>query len=140
MSVIMERPFGVVSWSGLLLLFLSFTCLGSCEVNGEPSEGLPGHMQPLGSHQPMEGEIERLSHIPDPVTFYQEYVDKNRPVVLEGAVRDIPPLTKWTDEYLKYVSSCNSKSKFPRSSAPSLYLTSILLRVCYMNLSHFCGD
>ena len=64
---------------------------------------LPGHMQPLGSHRPMEGEIERISHIPDPVTFYQDYVVPKRPVVFSAAIANTPPLTRWTDEYFKCV-------------------------------------
>ena len=62
---------------------------------------LPGHMQPLGSHRPMEGEIERIDYIPDPVTFYEKFVQESRPVVMEGAVKDTTPLKMWTDEYLK---------------------------------------
>ena len=64
---------------------------------------LPGHMQPLGSHRPMEGEIERINNIPDPVTFYEEYVVPKRPVVLAAAIANTPPLTRWTDEYFKCV-------------------------------------
>ena len=101
----MKWPVGVVSFSAGFLFVLFTASLGRCELSGEPTEELPGHMQPLGSHRPMEGEIERISHshIPDPVTFYQEYVDENRPLVLEGAVSGIPPLTRWTDKYLKLV-------------------------------------
>ena len=67
---------------------------------------LPGHMQPLGSHRPMEGEIERINNIPDPVTFYEEYVVPKRPVVLAAAIANTPPLTRWTDEYFKCVCVC----------------------------------
>ena len=61
----------------------------------------PGHMQPLGSHRPMEGEIERIDYVPDSVTFYEEFVTKERPVVFDRVVLETPPLTKWTDQYLK---------------------------------------
>ena len=69
-------------------------------VNGEDAH-FPGHLQPLGSHRPMEGEIERIDYVPDPVTFYEEYVLQYRPFVMQGAVKDTTPLTTWTDEYLK---------------------------------------
>jgi lysine-specific demethylase 8 len=49
----------------------------------------------------MEGEIERIDYVPDPVTFYEEYVLQYRPFVMQGAVKDTTPLTTWTDEYLK---------------------------------------
>ena len=61
----------------------------------------PGHMQPLGSHRPMAGEIERIDYVPDPVTFYEEYVAKERPVIFTGAVLGTPALTEWSDQYLK---------------------------------------
>ena len=75
---------------------------------------VPGHMQPLGSHRPMEGEIERIDYVPDPVTFYETYVREYKPIVMEGIVKDTVPLKKWTDEYLKYVSKLN---KFLRLAA-----------------------
>ena len=83
------------------LLFLCIAGLGRCELDEGHAEELPGHMQPLGSHRPAEGEIERINHIPDPVSFHQEYVNENKPVVLEGAISGSPPLTTWTDKYLK---------------------------------------
>ena len=94
---------GVINSSAGFLLLLFIAGLGRCELSGDHTEKLPGHMQPLGSHRPMEGEIERISHIPDPMTFYQDYVDMNKPLVLEGAIRGTPPLTTWTDKYLKLV-------------------------------------
>ena len=61
----------------------------------------PGHMLPIGSHRPMEGHIKRLSEIPDPITFYEEYVLPKQPVVMEGALRDTFPINNWTDEYFR---------------------------------------
>ena len=85
----------------MLSFILKVTCLTLAF-----GDELPGHMQPLGSHRPMEGEIERLSHIPDPVTFYQEYVKPKRPVVFSAAIANTAPLTRWTDEYFKCVCVC----------------------------------
>ena len=76
------------------------------QVHGEVVHP-PGHMQPLGSHRPMEGEIERIDYVPDSVTFYETYVREYKPIVMEGIVKDTIPLKKWTDEYLKYVSKLN---------------------------------
>ena len=86
----------VLSWVFLFIFEVLFLKLAL-------GNGIPGHMQPLGSHRPAEGEIERINHIPDPVTFYHEYVVPKRPVVLSAAIAKTPPLTRWTDEYFKCV-------------------------------------
>ena len=40
-----------------------------------------------------------------PLTFYREYVSKNKPVIIEGAISHWPALTKWqSDEYLAQVA------------------------------------
>lgn len=71
-------------------------------VIGNDGGGLPGHMQPLGSHRPPEDSISVLSHVPDPVEFYEEYVVKQTPVLFKGAIAGTPAVTKWnSDEYLR---------------------------------------
>ena len=63
----------------------------------------PGHMQPLGSHRLMEGEIERIDYVPDPVTFYETYEEHSRPVILHQAIAKTWAVKMWTDDYLQCV-------------------------------------
>ena len=81
--------------------YLFFILTVVCRVSEQGEVHPAGHMQPLGSHRPMEGEIERVDHIPNPLNFYLNYVQRSKPFVMEGAVKDTLPLKKWTDDYLK---------------------------------------
>ncbi|CAH1249040.1 KDM8 [Branchiostoma lanceolatum] len=65
------------------------------------SKSPPGHLQPLGHHQPPLGQIESLDTIPSPEDFYHNYVLPARPVVLSGAARLSPAYHRWTDRYLR---------------------------------------
>ena len=71
-------------------------------VIGSDNGGLPGHMQPIGSHRPPEESISILSYVPDPVEFYEEYLLMQTPVLFKGAIAGTPALTKWKDDkYLR---------------------------------------
>ena len=91
---------------GLFYIFFSIS-LALSLVNSsqwedaEETHHLPGHMQPLGSHRPMEGEIERIDYVPDPVTFYEKFVERLQPVILEEAIANTWVLEMWTDDYLQ---------------------------------------
>ncbi|XP_078664060.1 bifunctional peptidase and arginyl-hydroxylase JMJD5-like [Branchiostoma floridae x Branchiostoma belcheri] len=60
----------------------------------------PGHLQPLGSHQPPTGQVESVDTIPSPEEFYHRYVAPRRPVILSGAARLFPAYKRWNDWYL----------------------------------------
>lgn len=44
-------------------------------------------------------EVERIS-VPDPLVFYRDYVAKNKPVIIQGAIDDWPALQLWSNDYL----------------------------------------
>lgn len=60
-----------------------------------------GHLQPLGSHRPPEGQINSIQHLLNPTEFYNDYVLKVTPVILKGAARLSPAYDHWTDNYLR---------------------------------------
>ncbi|XP_035662494.1 bifunctional peptidase and arginyl-hydroxylase JMJD5-like [Branchiostoma floridae] len=60
----------------------------------------PGHLQPLGSHQPPTGQVESVDAIHSPEDFYRRYVAPGRPVILSGAARLFPAYRRWNDWYL----------------------------------------
>eukprot|EP00933_Yihiella_yeosuensis_P079617 TRINITY_DN9276_c0_g2_i1.p1 TRINITY_DN9276_c0_g2~~TRINITY_DN9276_c0_g2_i1.p1 ORF type:complete len:359 (-),score=59.44 TRINITY_DN9276_c0_g2_i1:54-1130(-) len=73
---------------------LSFLCLAQCSFRGDGAsmqEVLKEKAKP-----PAE-----LNYRPSWDEFYTNYVRKNRPVVLRGAMKDQPAYKLWTDEYLK---------------------------------------
>ena len=60
----------------------------------------PGHLQPLGSHRPPEGDVEVLDYIPHPIEFYEKYVSASKPVLMRGATRGSRAFRYWNDAYL----------------------------------------
>ncbi|ESO82239.1 hypothetical protein LOTGIDRAFT_96029, partial [Lottia gigantea] len=44
-------------------------------------------------------DIDEITEVPDPVTFYKEYVHPDKPIKMKKAVVDHPAFTKWTDKY-----------------------------------------
>ena len=82
-----------------ILVILRFMIL---VVGNDEGVDLPGHMQAIGSHRPPEEHIPTLSHVPNPLEFYEEYVSTQTPVLFKGAILGTPALTKWRDdEYLR---------------------------------------
>ncbi|EDO37253.1 predicted protein [Nematostella vectensis] len=60
----------------------------------------PGHLQPLGSHRPAEGEVDAVSKPPSPHEFFNNYVIPGKPLLFKGAAKALPAYKLWTDEYL----------------------------------------
>nr|XP_002129610.1 jmjC domain-containing protein 7 [Ciona intestinalis] len=59
-----------------------------------------GHLQPLGSHMdPLP--IEVLDTMPNPIDFFDNYVQKSKPVLFRGAAFKFPSFESWrSDDYL----------------------------------------
>lgn len=49
----------------------------------------------------MNMECPRLSHLPDQETFFQQFLFRSKPVILEKGVENWQAMKKWTVEYLK---------------------------------------
>nr|XP_002737753.2 PREDICTED: lysine-specific demethylase 8-like [Saccoglossus kowalevskii] len=60
-----------------------------------------GHLQPLGSHQPPEGDIEKIDVIPPPDVFYNKYIKRSKPVIFKDAAKALPGFSLWNDDYLR---------------------------------------
>lgn len=61
----------------------------------------PGHLEPLGSHQPPLGAIDRTDTVPSSQDFFERYALPGKPVLFNGAAKKMPAYLKWTDEYLR---------------------------------------
>ena len=91
----------VLAW--ILLLWTSQCWTDAKEERREgEGEGLPGHMQPLGSHMTPEyvkrvwGKILRGSE------FVEQYVHPKQPVIFEGLIKDLQVRKNWaSDKYLR---------------------------------------
>lgn len=61
----------------------------------------PGHLQPLGSHQPPVGSIRTTEIVPDALEFFEQNALPGEPLLFKGAAKKMPAYLKWTDEYLR---------------------------------------
>lgn len=80
------------------LLILNFIWIFSPLESKHP----PGHLEPLGSHQPPLGSIEITDFVPSSPDFFEQYALPGEPVLFKGAAKKMPAFSKWTDEYLRY--------------------------------------
>lgn len=60
----------------------------------------PGHLQPIGSHQPPVGDVMSVNEVPSPEQFFTEYVQPGKPVIFKQAAVNTPAFALWTDDYL----------------------------------------
>ena len=80
------------------LLILNFVWI-FCPLE---SKHPPGHLEPLGSHQPPLGSIGNTDLVPSSQDFFEQYALPGEPVLFKGAAKKMPAFSKWTDEYLRY--------------------------------------
>ena len=76
----------------ILLLAIPY-CLGGMD--------LQGHMERLGMQRKSEGHIEVLNRLPNPIEFFEKYINPGKPVVFKGAAKQMPAFKNWNDEYLR---------------------------------------
>ena len=79
------------------LLILNFVWICSSLESKHP----PGHLEPLGSHQPPLGSIDNTDLVPSSQDFFEQYALPGEPVLFKGAAKKMPAYSKWTDEYLR---------------------------------------
>ena len=91
--------------ASILAILVSFSCLswiGHGEDEERGREDLPGHLQPLGSHMPPE-YVKRVSDVPTPSQFVEQYVRPKQPVIFEGLIKDLQVRKNWAkDDYLRF--------------------------------------
>lgn len=51
----------------------------------------------------LQSKVAEIDHTITPLTFYREYVSKNIPLVIRGAVKHWPAISKWSIPYLREV-------------------------------------
>lgn len=78
------------------LLILDFILVLSAHEPEHP----PGHLKPLGSHQPPVGVLDSTDFVPSSREFFDQNVLPGKPVLFKGAAKKMPAFSKWTDEYL----------------------------------------
>lgn len=93
------RVLFLVFWRNMRLLIGLFSV---CFLSPLESQHPPGHLQPLGSHQPPSGSIESSEVVPGPQEFFEENVRPGKPLLLRGAAKSMPAYSKWTDGYLRW--------------------------------------
>lgn len=93
------RVLFLVFWRNMGLLLALFSL---CFLSPLESQHPPGHLQPLGSHQPPSGSIESSEVVPGPREFFDENVRPGKPLLLRGAAKSMPAFSNWTDGYLRW--------------------------------------
>lgn len=58
----------------------------------------PGHLKPIGTGFPIF-DIESYQGFPPLKTFAEDYLKKNRPLLMKGAAKSYPAFKKWSDDY-----------------------------------------
>lgn len=87
----------------VLAITLVLIALCQCDDSEQQNTGedaRPGHLKPLGSHRPPEGDVEILEYVPHPTEFYEKYVAASKPVLMRGATRGSRAYKLWNDKYL----------------------------------------
>ena len=90
-----------------------------------------GHLKPIGANMdPMEVEI--LDHLPDSVTFYEEYVRQSRPVIFRGAAERMETYNDWkSDDVLKLVLNIYTQNCFIFSCKQVCFYYVLLVNIYY---------
>lgn len=60
----------------------------------------PGHLHPLGSHQPPEGVIASTDIVPCAKDFFEQNALPGEPLLFKGAAKKMQAYSQWTDDYL----------------------------------------
>ncbi|XP_031564785.1 F-box protein At5g06550-like [Actinia tenebrosa] len=85
----------------LLFIISSFALYLNLSV-GKEAKNLPkGHGAELGKHRESDGHVDVLTTIPSPQDFWDKYASIQKPVVFQGAAKNFPAQSLWTDSYLK---------------------------------------
>ena len=87
----------------IITQFLNEKCNAYRTVTGNLSGAGLFHshvMSHLYSPEEMNTSCPRIG-VPDQQTFFQQYLFRSRPVVIEGGAKDWPAMSKWTMSYLK---------------------------------------
>ena len=58
----------------------------------------PGHLKPIGSGFP-QSDIDFYHGFPPLKTFVEDYLKKNKPLLMKGAAKSYPAYQKWSDDY-----------------------------------------
>lgn len=51
----------------------------------------------------LQSEVTQINHTITPLTFYRDYVSKNIPLVIKGAVKHWPAISKWSIPFFRKV-------------------------------------
>ncbi|XP_076823464.1 uncharacterized protein LOC143469603 [Clavelina lepadiformis] len=76
-----------------ILLTLNMKCLNAT--------GNFGHLLPFGSHREPSVKVLEINSVPQPIEFFENYVEPRRPVVFRGAAKRSRAFSEWTIENLQ---------------------------------------
>ena len=104
-SIFMAEPYlGPITVS-LLVQFVNEKCKTYRTVHGNLNAAGMFHsyiMTNLYHSEEMIDECSRID-VPDQQTFFQKFLFRSRPVIIEGGAKHWPAMTKWSSEYLNEV-------------------------------------
>ena len=96
-------PYHGLVMTSLLVQFVNEKCTVFRTLQGSMNEAGMFHshiMANMYNSDKMVGECMRID-VPDQKTFFQNFLFRSRPVIIEGGAKHWPAMTKWSNEYLK---------------------------------------
>ncbi|CAH1277194.1 KDM8 [Branchiostoma lanceolatum] len=66
-----------------------------CDVGADSQILQKCHLQPFGCHKPPSETVKVVNTVPDPETFYRDYIQTSTPVLMKGGAAHWPAVQKW---------------------------------------------
>ena len=85
------------------IFFLLFSLCAIFVIVSSKDVVIPGHLEPLGSHQLPSENIMQVDGFLKPDSFFEMFVKKSRAVLFKGACKDFRAYEMWNDDFLRLV-------------------------------------
>eukprot|EP00058_Branchiostoma_floridae_P028600 XP_002614091.1 hypothetical protein BRAFLDRAFT_67323 [Branchiostoma floridae] len=83
-------------WRHLVIIVSLFVAPQRCDVVAADSPILQKcHMKPFGCHKPPTGTVQVVHTVPDPETFYRDYIRTGTPLLMKGGAAHWPSVQNW---------------------------------------------
>ncbi|XP_066296046.1 uncharacterized protein [Branchiostoma lanceolatum] len=112
-------------WRYLIIIFSLLVASRHCDVAADSQILQKCHLKPFGCHKPPSETVKVVNTVPDPETFYRDFIQTSTPVLMKGGAAHWPAIQKWPgneaylveefgDEVLKVDYSKAWNNDFPK--------------------------
>ncbi|CAH1240816.1 AKR1B10 [Branchiostoma lanceolatum] len=82
-------------WRCLIIIFSLLVASRRCNVAADSQILQKCHLKPFGCHKPPSETVKVVNTVPDPETFYRDYIQTSTPVLMKGGAAHWPAVQKW---------------------------------------------